>query len=205
MDTWMKYTLGLVAPAFVFLVVYDGAQDLYGDPRSSSLSYVVAEPEPEAPVEEAEPVPVAVQAETVPADPIDPEPETVDAAVPEAAEEDVALPQSEAMLAGFSADDLAAGESAAKACASCHQFDRARNGAGPHLVDVIGRPVGAVDGFRYSDALQSLNADGAVWSVEAIQEWLADPSGYAPGTKMNFVVRDAEDRRTIAGWLAFRD
>jgi len=106
------------------------------------------------------------------------------------------------MRAAFTPEDLAAGEAAAKACASCHQFERERNGAGPHLVNLIGRPVGAVDGFRYSGALQELNASGAVWTVEDIQTWLEDPKAYALGTKMNFVVRDAEERRQIAGWLA---
>jgi cytochrome c len=61
--------------------------------------------------------------------------------------------------------------------------------------------VGSVDGFRYSGALSDLGAGGAIWSVAEIETWLKNPRDYAPGTKMNFVVRDADQRRLIANWL----
>lgn len=226
MDTWMKYTLGLAVPAFAFLVLHDTAQGFYGDPKGGTLSYVVVEPEEDAPAAEAaatddapmpseDPAPEAAatvtepvteeapseETDTAEAPPKEetPEPATEEATADTAPVEDATT---DPMLAAFTPEDLAAGEAAAKACASCHQFERERNGAGPHLVNLIGRPIGAVDGFRYSGALQELNASGAVWTVEDIQTWLEDPKAYAPGTKMNFVVRDAEERRQIAGWLA---
>jgi len=228
MDTWMKYTLGLAVPAFAFLVLHDTAQGLYGDPKGGTLSYVVVEPEEDAPAAEAaatddapmpseDPAPEAAATVTEPVteeapseetdtaeatpkeDTPTPEPATEEATADTAPVEDATT---DPMRAAFTPEDLAAGEAAAKACASCHQFERERNGAGPHLVNLIGRPIGAVDGFRYSGALQELNASGAVWTVEDIQTWLEDPKAYALGTKMNFVVRDAEERRQIAGWLA---
>lgn len=111
-------------------------------------------------------------------------------------------PQDVALL---TEEDMAAGERAARVCASCHQLERDRNAVGPHLVGVGGRLAGSVDGFRYSDALQTLNADGVVWNAEELDAWLAGPSDYAPGTRMNFQVDDPEDRRLISGWLAQRD
>lgn len=108
-------------------------------------------------------------------------------------------------VAALTEDEMQAGEAAARACASCHQLERDRNAVGPHLVGVGGRVIGSVEGFRYSQALQDLNATGAVWDAEALETWLADPSAFAEGTKMNFNVRDAEDRRLIAGWLTQRD
>jgi len=73
---------------------------------------------------------------------------------------------------------------------------------GPHLLGVIGREIGAVEGYRYSDALTGLNAEGQVWTEDAMVAWLEDPAEFAPGTKMNFKVREEEDRRLIAAWLA---
>lgn len=98
--------------------------------------------------------------------------------------------------------ESAAAQKALRACTSCHQLEKERNGAGPHLVGVVGRPVGAVEGFRYSKALQELNASGAAWDVESLISWLENPTQFAKGTKMNFKVRDAKDRRLIATWLA---
>lgn len=219
MTTWMKYVLGICLPLMFFMVMQDTVAGFYTS-RSTELSYVVVEPEEEpAAVEE-----VAVVDEPEVAAPVEEdvaesasEEAPAEEAVPEEAplEEEQnadAVPAEDApaeapatdMVAVLSPDEMAAGERAARACASCHQFERERNAVGPHLVGVGGRAVGSVDGFRYSDALQALNAEGAVWTAEELELWLTDPSAYAPGTKMNFKVQDAEDRRLIAGWLAYR-
>ncbi len=99
-------------------------------------------------------------------------------------------------------EELAAAERELRKCSSCHQVARDRNGVGPHLVGVFGRPIGAVEGYRYSSALEELNAAGEVWTEENLTAWLEDPAGFATGTKMNFKVRDADARRLIAGWFA---
>ena len=193
MDTWIKYTLGAVIPAFGFLIIKDTAGQFYGKDRGGVPSYVVDVPESQ-PDPQPAPEPAPVVAEAAPIDPIAPSPDVVATIIADAP------PQS-----GLTAADMTAAAQAARACASCHQFERDRNGAGPHLVGIGGRTIGAVEGFRYSDALQGLNADGAVWTVEALAEWLAGPGDYAPGTKMNFAVSDAEERRLIAQWLVQKD
>lgn len=229
MTTWMKYVLGICLPLMFFMVMQDTVAGFYGS-RSSELSYVVVEPEEEAPAEEEtatedeaalveDPAVTTQEAVAEAAADVAPAEEAVEAAEAPATSEDTAVVEEETaeaapaeeapapatdMVAVLSADEMDAGERAARACASCHQFERERNAVGPHLVDVGGRVIGSIEGFRYSDALQALNAEGAVWTAEELEAWLADPSAYAPGTKMNFKVQDAEERRLIAGWLATR-
>lgn len=229
MQTWMKVVLAGVVPAMFFLVLHDTVQGFYGPSRELPLSYVVVEEEP---VEEVaadpveEPAPAEEDVAEAPAEEAPAEEEMAEAPAEEApAEEDVAeapaedapaaeevveapaedAAETETMMAGLSPDEMQAGEAAARACASCHQLARERNAVGPHLVDVGGRAVGSVEGFRYSDALMALNEQGAVWTAEELEIWLEDPSAYAPGTKMMYAVRDAEERRLIAGWLSQRE
>ncbi len=137
------------------------------------------------------------------------EAEGVEEAPVEAASADSTEPAADVaedtIVAGLTPDEMKAGEAAARACASCHQLARERNAVGPHLVGLANRPVGSIDGFRYSDALMALNEEGAVWDTETLNAWLEDPNSFAPGTKMMFNVRDEEERRLISGWLVQRD
>lgn len=95
--------------------------------------------------------------------------------------------------------DVDAGERIWRQCSACHVADREQNRVGPHLVDVIGREVAAVEGFRYSDALMDL---GGVWTVARLDAWLEDPDAFAPGNRMTYAgLRDAEDRRDVLAYL----
>lgn len=220
MQKWIKVTLAVTVPAFVFLVLNDTVQGFYGPGRDLPLSYVVVEEEDEPAEEEAE-APAAppetdeiaaVEAEEVAPASVATDPEPADTeiaadATPQEAEP-VAADVADAgavIVDGLTADEMQAGEAAARACASCHQLARDRNAVGPHLVGLAGRVIGSVDGFRYSQALQDLNAQGAVWDAAALEAWLENPSAFADGTRMMFQVQDPEDRRLIAGWLMQRD
>ena len=83
----------------------------------------------------------------------------------------------------FATADAAAGERVFAKCRACHKIDGA-NATGPHLDGVAGRPVGSVDGFGYSDAMKT---HGGEWTPEKLSEFLANPKGDVPGTKMSFV------------------
>ena len=85
-----------------------------------------------------------------------------------------------------------AGATVAKKCAACHNFEEGgANKIGPGLWGVVGRDIASVEGFAYSDALAS--REGA-WDYESLSHFLADPKGWAPGTKMAFAgVKDEED------------
>ncbi|HEX6144777.1 MAG TPA: cytochrome c family protein [Geminicoccaceae bacterium] len=96
--------------------------------------------------------------------------------------------------------DPAAGEGAVKACAACHSFEEGGpNKVGPALHGVVGRDIAAGEGFAYSDALAGM--DGA-WDYEALNGFLADPRGWAPGTKMSYAgIKSDEDRADVIVYL----
>ncbi len=99
----------------------------------------------------------------------------------------------------YAAADAVAGEKEFKACRACHKVEDGNNGTGPHLFNIVGRAVEAVDGFRYSGALAAV-ADS--WGPDELNAFLADPKGFAPGTKMAYRgMKDIEDRANLIAWL----
>ena len=80
--------------------------------------------------------------------------------------------------------DLGRGENFAKKCAACHTFDKGgRPLIGPTLWGVVGRPKASESGFNYSDALK---AKGGNWTIDDLNQFLTNPRGFVPGTKMTF-------------------
>ena len=80
--------------------------------------------------------------------------------------------------------DVKKGEVDTKPCQACHNFDKGGvTKIGPPLYDVVDRPKAIVNGFSYSDAIKS---KGGKWTYADLDQFLADPKGYAPGTKMTF-------------------
>jgi aldose sugar dehydrogenase len=66
------------------------------------------------------------------------------------------------------------------ACASCHSLN-GEVGAGPPLNGVVGRRIGSVEGFAYSQALAG--RDG-VWTERTMTQLMLDPQRHFPGTTM---------------------
>lgn len=83
----------------------------------------------------------------------------------------------------FAAADPAAGSRLWSQCRACHALEDGRNSVGPHLYGIVNRPVGAVDGFNYSGALDQV---GDVWTPELLSAFLEAPTRVAPGTSMNY-------------------
>lgn len=81
------------------------------------------------------------------------------------------------------AGDVKAGKKVFKKCKACHKMKAGKNGVGPHLVGVIGREAGAVEGFKYSKAMVG---SGLVWDAETLTGFLTKPKKYLKGTKMTF-------------------
>lgn len=100
--------------------------------------------------------------------------------------------------AELAAADAEAGQKVFNRCRACHKVEDGANGVGPHLHDVIGREIAGVDGYSYSDALASI--DG-VWDLETMMTWLEKPGEFAPGNKMGFALRDAQDRVNVITYL----
>lgn len=99
---------------------------------------------------------------------------------------------------------VAAGERVFKKCAACHQVgEGATNRIGPHLNGVMGRALGAVDGFNYSKTMSEMGAAGTVWTNQTMAAFLNRPRDYVAGTKMSFAgLKDAEEIAAINAYLA---
>ena len=67
----------------------------------------------------------------------------------------------EPILALLASADLGAGEKLSKKCSACHVFDAGgKNKVGPALWNVVNRPLGASEGYAYSDALAGFGGAG---------------------------------------------
>lgn len=96
--------------------------------------------------------------------------------------------------------DPASGETLFRACQACHTVEQGgANKVGPNLWNVVGADIASHDGFSYSDALAGLEGE---WTYEKLNEFLADPRGFAAGTKMTYGgMKDVEDRADIIAYL----
>lgn len=128
-----------------------------------------------------------------------PLPEPEGEVVAAAAVEEPAVPLG-VLLASANVDQ---GATAARKCQSCHNFEEgAGNKQGPVLYDTVGRVIGSVEGFSYSDVMVSHREAGDTWTYEALDSFLLAPRDDMPGTKMNFAgVRSDEERANILAYL----
>jgi cytochrome c2 len=99
----------------------------------------------------------------------------------------------------FASADAAAGEKLFRRCAACHKVEEGKNGIGPSLWGVVGRPVASLEGFDYSPAMQ---AHGGDWTPENLAAYLENPKAVVPGTKMAFAgLKDLQDRIDVIAYL----
>jgi len=89
-----------------------------------------------------------------------------------------------ASVIGAQAQDIAAGEQSFKKCFPCHSIgEGAKNKVGPELNGLDGRHSGTAPGYAYSEANKK---SGIVWDEATFKEYINDPRGKIPGTKMIF-------------------
>lgn len=106
-----------------------------------------------------------------------------------------------AFAASHSAGDAEAGADVFKKCAACHNVEEAKNKVGPHLVNVIGRTPGSLEGFKYSNAMVEFG-DGKVWDETTLTEYLANPRGVVKGTRMAFAgLKSDEELANVIAYL----
>ena len=99
----------------------------------------------------------------------------------------------------IAAADVARGEKLFGKCKACHKIEDGAKSVGPHLWGIVGRPVGAVAGFKYSDGMASHGGD---WSLDNLLGFLEAPKTWSPGTKMTFKgLPDIEDRINVIVYL----
>ncbi len=103
------------------------------------------------------------------------------------------------LLAAASADR---GKSVARKCTTCHSLKKGgKHKVGPALWGIVGAKK-AGGSFKYSSALKGL---GGVWDYAALNAFLTNPKGFAPGNKMPFSgIKKATDRAALILYLRSR-
>jgi cytochrome c len=99
------------------------------------------------------------------------------------------------------AQDVAAGEKSFAKCRACHQVgETAKNSVGPELNGLFGRKSGSVAGYNYSDANKN---SGITWNEAVFAEYIKDPKGKIPGTKMAFAgIKNEQEIKDLTAFLA---
>lgn len=110
--------------------------------------------------------------------------------------------------------DAAAGEKEFRKCKACHMIQSAdgedivKGGkTGPNLWNIVGRPAGSQEDFKYSDALIALKDAGEVWTAEDLAAYITDPNAFvqektgddSAKTKMTFKMKKGQE--DIAAFL----
>ena len=100
------------------------------------------------------------------------------------------------------AGDAAKGEKVFKKCQACHDATEAKNKVGPHLVGIVGRPAGSVEGYKYGEGLTAKAGEIAEWDEAELVAYLEDPKAFIGGkSKMTFKLKKEDERKDVVAYL----
>ena len=92
-----------------------------------------------------------------------------------------------AMAQDYPAGNAENGQRVFNQCRACHNVNEGgRNGVGPNLRGVVGRPAASIEIFRYSAPMRERAQGGLVWTEENLRAYLTDPKAVVPGGSMAF-------------------
>ncbi|KIL99498.1 Cytochrome c2 [Paramagnetospirillum magnetotacticum MS-1] len=93
----------------------------------------------------------------------------------------------------------AAGRHVFDHCKACHSADPGKQGFGPNLHGVVGRPAASLPTFMYSEALK---ASGLIWTEDNLRAWIAGNDKLVPGTRMRHVaITDRAEQDYLIAYL----
>ncbi|WP_372623527.1 c-type cytochrome [Falsiroseomonas sp.] len=101
------------------------------------------------------------------------------------------------------AQDAAAGQRVFNQCRACHTVNEGgRNGVGPNLHGVVGRPAGSIENFRYSASMREVAQGGLTWTPENLDRYLTNPKDLVPRGSMAFAgLRNEQQRKDVIAYL----
>ena len=97
------------------------------------------------------------------------------------------------------------GETLSILCSGCHGTPgfHVKGMVGPTLDGMWKRPIASASNYEYSAALTNIGkSHGGTWSAELLDQYLAGPKKFAPGTKMEFQgFLNPDDREAVIEYL----
>ena len=95
--------------------------------------------------------------------------------------------------------EQAAGRKVFDHCIACHFIDPGKQGFGPNLHGVLGRPAASLPGFVYSEGLSK---SGIVWTEANLRKWVSGNDKFVPGTRMRHVaITDKTEQDYLIAFL----
>lgn len=124
------------------------------------------------------------------------------ASLPSAAPVAVASHVLESIVPLIAGADVAKGEAfVQQQCSACHTVNQGgANGVGPNLYNVVGGPMFEHAGFTFSAAAKS--KAGGKWDYDTLNQWLASPDHFVPGTAMSYAgIKNTQTRADVVAYL----